>query len=169
MTLTNILDLNLSTEEMNLLTREVKVSYQRTNKLGKLHLSSPDKVAHVLWELNEVFDGHDRECFVALFLNRANNLIGWRMLGSGSDTGCMIDQKELYAIAIQTKASGVILSHNHPSGNMKPSQADLSLTRKVKEALQLFDVVLLDHIIISPEEPTATQNYFSFADEHLIN
>ena len=74
----------------------------------------------------------------------------------------MADPKIIYKLALEDLASGVIVAHNHPSGNLKPSQSDIDLTRKLKEAGKFLEVQLLDHLII------ANRNYFSFADEGLI-
>lgn len=74
----------------------------------------------------------------------------------------MADPKIIYKLALEDLASGVIVAHNHPSGNLKPSQSDIDLTRKLKEAGRFLEVQLLDHLII------ANRNYFSFADEGLI-
>jgi DNA repair protein RadC len=99
-----------------------------------------------------------QEHFIALYLNNANKIIGYYHHSTGTINATMVDIEIVAAVALKTLAKSVIISHNHPSGNVKPSDADRSLTRKLKEALQLFDIRLLDHLIVT------NQGYFSFAE-----
>ena len=102
------------------------------------------------------------EQFKVLFLNRANEILGIIDLSTGGVTGTVADPKLIFVAALKANACSIIISHNHPSGNLKPSQADEQLTQKIKYAGQLLDIRLFDHIIISSE------GYYSFADEGLI-
>ena len=102
------------------------------------------------------------EQFKVLFLNRANKILGIIDLSTGGVTGTVADPKLIFVAALKANASSIIISHNHPSGNLKPSQADEQLTQKIKYAGQLLEIRLFDHIIISSE------GYYSFADEGLI-
>lgn len=102
------------------------------------------------------------EEFVILLLNRSTKVLGWVKISQGGITSTVCDPKVIFSIALQTASTGIILAHNHPSGNTKPSDADRNLTRKLKEAGKLLDIQILDHIIIAPD------NYYSFADEGLI-
>lgn len=105
-----------------------------------------------------------REEIYMACLNRANEVIGWYRLGVGSDGGVVCDMKQIFRIAVGlTNTNAIILVHNHPSGNMKPSDADKSLTRKVKQAGDLMDIKLFDHVIVG-----AGDAYYSFANEGLI-
>jgi len=97
-------------------------------------------------------------CFIIL-TNRANNIIGWYKLSSGGLDATIIDKKIVCKVAIDALASGVILVHNHPSGDSRPSSSDIKATRDVKDCLKMFDVTLVDHIILSEGR------YYSFADE----
>jgi hypothetical protein len=99
-----------------------------------------------------------QEHFIALFLNQANKIIGYYHHSTGTINATMVDTEILAAVALKTLAKSVIISHNHPSGNLQPSEADRALTKRIKEALKLFDVSLLDHIIVTRE------GYFSFAE-----
>ena len=92
------------------------------------------------------------EQFVVIYLNHANMVIGTINLFTGTTRGIMIDNKIVVGIAINLMASSVIISHNHPSGSLKPSESDLKLTRSMGEALELMSIKLLDHLIISPDE-----------------
>lgn len=103
-----------------------------------------------------------REEFKILLLNRGNRVLGKLDISVGSTVGTVVDIKFILVAVAKTNAQHVILSHNHPSGNLNPSPADKSITNKVKECLQLIDVNLLDHLILS------TDSYYSFADEGLL-
>lgn len=100
-------------------------------------------------------------CFI-LLLNRANKTIGYAKISQGGVSGTVVDVKLIAKYAVESLASGVILAHNHPSGNLTPSHQDIALTRKVKEALTLLDSQLLDHVILSAD------GYKSLADEGLL-
>ena len=103
------------------------------------------------------------ENFYSIFLNRANKVITTEFVSKGDATGTVVNFKQITRRALELKAQGVILSHNHPSGNLRPSDADVKITKKIKDALSLFDIVLYDHVIISNE------GHFSFNDEGMIN
>ena len=103
-----------------------------------------------------------REEFVVLLLNRANRVLGFTLISKGGTAGTVVDTKMIFQIALKANASGVILSHNHPSGNTTPSEADISLTKKVISGGKLLDISVLDHIILTEE----TQ--YSFADNGLM-
>lgn len=99
-----------------------------------------------------------QEHFIALYLNQANKIIGYYHHSTGTINATMVDTEIVAAVALKTLAKAVIISHNHPSGNLQPSEADRVMTRRIKEALKLFDVALLDHVIVTRE------GYFSFAE-----
>lgn len=102
------------------------------------------------------------EVFAVLFLNRANRIRHFEIISSGGMTGTVADPRIILKKALEEEAVSIILCHNHPSGNLKPSRADEELTKKIQQATKFFDILLLDHIIVS------TDGYFSFADEGLI-
>ena len=102
------------------------------------------------------------EEFWILLLNRANRVIKKSQISQGGVAGTVADPKIIFKLALEELASGIILAHNHPSGNLTASQADIDLTKKLKEAGKLLDIQVLDHLIV------AGQKYFSFADEGLI-
>jgi DNA repair protein RadC len=102
------------------------------------------------------------EEFWVLLLNRMHQVVKKKRVSEGGVSGTVADPKIIYKLALEDLASGVIVAHNHPSGNLKPSQSDIDLTRKLKEAGRMLEIQLLDHLII------ANRNYFSFADEGLI-
>lgn len=99
------------------------------------------------------------EQFAAILLNRANRVIRTVNISSGGITGTVVDPKKVFKFALEFNATSMILGHNHPSGQIHPSEADISLTRKMKNAGELMDIPILDHIIVGDER------YYSFADE----
>ena len=98
------------------------------------------------------------ECF-ALFLNRNNRIFGSYKISSGGITGTVVDIRLILSIALKSLSTGLILAHNHPSGNLKPSNADVDKTQRLKEAAKIMDIKLLDHLIIT------TEGFYSFADD----
>ena len=102
------------------------------------------------------------EEFKVMLLNRANRVLGIDNVGKGGISGVVCDPKMVFQAAIVANASSIIIAHNHPSGNLKPSQADLDLTKKLKKGADVLDIMLLDHLILTEE------SYFSFADEGLL-
>lgn len=104
-----------------------------------------------------------QEQFLAIYLNRANTVIGAKVHFLGGLSSVTVDIKIILATAIGLMASGVIICHNHPSGNLEPSSQDKLITAKMKEALELVDVSLLDHLILCPEG-----KWLSFKEKGLI-
>lgn len=105
-----------------------------------------------------------KEYMVVLYLNNAQRVIGAYKVSDGGITGTVADLRLILSVALKSIATSFVIGHNHPSGNLKPSEADIALTRKLKDAGKLMDIKLLDHIILSPEEGA----YFSMADEGLL-
>ena len=104
-----------------------------------------------------------REEFKILLLNRANKVLGLVEISSGGVSGTVADPKIIFSSALKANACGIILAHNHPSGNLNPSQADLNLTKNLKQAGKLLEIAILDHLILTPE------SYYSMADQGNIN
>lgn len=102
------------------------------------------------------------EEFWVLLLNRSNTVIDKFMVSQGGLTGTVIDVRVILKTALDKLSSSLILCHNHPSGNLKPSEADLKVTKKIKEAAALMEISVLDHVIIAHDQ------YLSFADEGML-
>lgn len=102
------------------------------------------------------------EEFWILLLNRANRVLSREQISQGGVTGTVADAKIIFRKALEGKATSIILFHNHPSGNLRPSQADIDLTRKLTEAGKNLEITVLDHIIV------AERGYYSFADEGKV-
>jgi DNA repair protein RadC len=117
------------------------------------------------YEFIKQFYGDDMEVFESVFillLNASNKTIGYAKISQGGITGTVVDIRLIAKYAVDALAVNVILAHNHPSGNLQPSQADKQITEKVKEGLKFLDIKLLDHIILTAD------SYYSFADENIL-
>ena len=104
-----------------------------------------------------------QEEFWIILLNRANLVVRKIRISIGGISDTIVDQKLIFKHSVNYLASSIILVHNHPSGNLKPSQADIEVTRKIKSAAALFDIAVVDHLIISEK------GYYSFADSGISN
>ncbi len=145
----------------NLKVAELLVSYS-PNIISEQKISNSRETYSLItnhWNLDtmEMYE----EVKIILF-NRANKALGVYDLSKGGMSSSIIDVKIILSIVLKTLASGIILVHNHPSGNLVPSKFDIDVTQKLKSAYDLMDVAFLDHLIISKE------NYFSFADDGLL-
>ena len=113
--------------------------------------------------LSPLVEDLSHEEFRVLYLNRSNRVVDQKKISQGGISGTVIDVRIILKFAIEVLASSLIISHNHPSGNLQPSDADIQITRKIKEAAKWHDIELLDHIIISDK------HYFSFSDKGILN
>lgn len=142
---------------------EVELVYKTQVKASERPLikSSADtyKLPREIWDENKI---EMQEEFKVLFLNRGNRVIGVYDASTGGICGTVADPRLILAAALKSLAVSLILAHNHPSGNLKPSRADEELTRKINEAAKFHDIRVLDHIILTSEQ------YYSFADEGLL-
>jgi DNA repair protein RadC len=102
------------------------------------------------------------EVFGVLFLNQANKIKNFKIMSRGGLTATVADPRLILKQALEENATSIVLTHNHPSGNLFPSKADRELTQKIKDAAGYFDIIVSDHIIVSDE------GYYSFADEGII-
>lgn len=102
------------------------------------------------------------ESFIVIALNRANRVIGFYKVSQGGVTGTVADPKVIFQFALLANATSLIIAHNHPSGNLQPSNADEKLTQQIKNAGQLLDIKVLDHIIVTET------SFYSFADEGIL-
>ncbi len=144
---------------MNLFSfSEIQITYQRKG-LGPKIQSSKDAYELLLpnW-----LDMDYVESFYAILLNRGSCVLGVCKISTGSVSGTVADPKKIFQTALKANASGLIICHNHPSGQTKPSENDKQITNKCKEAGRFLDLPLLDHIILTKE------SYFSFADEGML-
>jgi DNA repair protein RadC len=113
--------------------------------------------------IKPVLEDLPHEEFWIILVNQANKVINKHLIGRGGISETTADVRIIFKLALENLASGMILSHNHPSGNLTPSQSDINLTNKIKEASTLFNISILDHLIIGDS------NYYSFRDEGILN
>lgn len=104
-----------------------------------------------------------QERFVVMYLNRHNRVLGIYPMSVGGVSGALVDVRLILSVALKVIATGIVIAHNHPSGELNPSQADRVATDKIKEACKFMDIRLIDHLIISP-----AGEYLSFANDGLI-
>lgn len=137
---------------------EIKVSYNSVST-PEVKITSVQKAAEILlstWDKDTI---ELQEEFKVIFLNRANLVLGIYPLSKGTTSGTLVDVKLIFGAALKSNASGIIITHNHPSGNLKPSDADIELTKKIKKCADFLDITLIDHIIVTKN------GYFSFSNE----
>ncbi|WP_423147678.1 RadC family protein [Rubrolithibacter danxiaensis] len=112
--------------------------------------------------MNRYFNDLNHEEFWIILLNRANKVLSRHLISKGGQAGTIADPKIIFQTALENHAASIILTHNHPSGNLKPSQSDIALTQKLVSAGNMLDIGVLDHLIFS------NTGYYSFADEGLL-
>ena len=138
---------------------EIQLSYRPTCRLGPIIRTSKDAYEELrLWFPEETISLQER--FVVLYLNRANKVLGAFIASSGGITGTVADPRLIMSVALKAAAVGIVLAHNHPSGNLQPSAQDIEITKKIALACGLFDIKVVDHLIITSE-----RNYLSMKED----
>jgi DNA repair protein RadC len=142
---------------------EVEVLYKP--RLDTIELTKVVKSADVVDFLRKIWadDIEYRERFYAVYLNRNNKILGYYLVSMGSSCGTVTEPKMIFQPAICMHASTVIIAHNHPSGNTKPSDTDLKLTSRLCKAGQFLEIPILEHIILTKSE------FYSFSDNGNLN
>ena len=140
---------------------EINIKYSSSNT-QKANIKCSKDAAGVFREIFDADTLEWRETFMAMFLNQSNNTIGFFKVSHGGKASTIIDSKILFPPALLSGASGIILCHNHPSGDNKPSGCDIKLTKKLIQASKYLDLTILDHIILTKN------SYLSMKDECLI-
>ncbi len=152
----------METNLFNYNVAEIQVSYRTKIKASERRKVATSKDVETafrdIWSDNMEL----QEEFYILLLNRSNRILGWYKLSQGGVAGTVVDAKLIFSIALKGLASSIILAHNHPSGNLQPSDADIKLTRRLKQAGEILDISVLDHLIMSLE------GYSSFADDGIM-
>lgn len=142
---------------------EISISYSSIVKPSNRPKIGSSRDAHEIlrdnWSEGSI---EHREEFRIMLLNRANKVLGVFLVSVGGFAGTVCDPKVVFQAALKANASSIILSHNHPSGNLQPSGADLDLTKKLKKGGELLEIAVLDHLILTQEA------YLSMADEGLM-
>ena len=151
------LEKELDAIEAQFKVREIEITF---NKEALFFGDVKASVDVYLFLKNRILKGIEvQEHFIAIFLSQANKIIGYYHHSTGTINATMVDVELLTAVAVKTLAKAVIISHNHPSGNLTPSEADRSLTRNIVKALKYFDIMLIDHIIVTKN------GYYSFNEK----
>ncbi len=156
------METELTTQNWNMVSEVELVYKSKVKSSQRPHLKSVSDVADFLkqnWDENKI---ELLEQFKVVFLNRNHRVLGIFELSSGGVSGTVADPKLIFMAALKLNACTLIISHNHPSGNLTPSETDKKLTQRIKEAAILLDMHLLDHIILTNE------GYFSFANDGLL-
>ena len=138
------------------------MSYSTTST-PKIKITSVNKAFEVLLSLWDLDTIELQEEFKVLLLNRANEVLGIYPLSKGGITGTVVDSRLIFAVALKCNATGILLCHNHPSGNLKPSDADITLTRSIKKCADFLDITLIDHLIITKN------GFYSFSNEGKLS
>jgi DNA repair protein RadC len=139
---------------------EIKLVYKRKHTGVKISESSTAaQVLKAYWNMDEI---DLFESFVAVYLSNTNEVLRLHKISEGTINATLVAVRKILQGAILSNASSIILSHNHPSGSLKPSSQDIALTTKIKEASKYMDVKVLDHLILTSEA------FMSFADEGLL-
>ncbi|MBY0534996.1 MULTISPECIES: JAB domain-containing protein [unclassified Paraflavitalea] len=144
-------------KELTQSAAEIQVSYIPKKTLGN-KISCSEDAYQLLKDFYPQETISLQERFVVAYLNRAHNVIGVYEASVGGLTGTIADPRLILSVALKIAATSIILSHNHPSGNLNPSNTDQELTNKIREACKYLDINVLDHIIITPK------TFYSFAD-----
>ncbi|WP_375181260.1 JAB domain-containing protein [Chryseobacterium sp.] len=140
---------------------EIKLSYSRKGNCERSISSSRDAVEI----FREHFDADEldyRESFFALYLNQANKVLGIKKISESGISSTLVDVRIVMQTALLCNASGIIVAHNHPSGNLNPSSSDIKMTAQIKEASKMMNMTLLDHVILTSD------SHYSFADDGMI-
>lgn len=140
---------------------EISVSYSN-RATDKIKVHSSKESYEVLLESWNVDTIELQEEFKVLLLNRSNTVLGIYAMSKGGVSGTIVDAKLVFSVALKCNASSIIVAHNHPSGNLTPSQSDITLTKKLKLAGDYLDIDLIDHLIVTKS------GYYSFADEKQV-
>jgi DNA repair protein RadC len=137
----------------------IELGSRRINK--KIETKNIRESKDVADHLKYLLQFETRELFMVLLLNQANKVIHEEILSEGGITGTVADPRIIFKLALSHQATGFIICHNHPSGQLKPSKMDDMLTEKIKKAAAYFDIKLIDHLIVS------TEGYYSYAEQNL--
>ena len=149
---------------MKVQVNEIRISYK-----GGLKSNLWQKIGNSQDAAELIFGDWDKdtigiyETFKVVLLNNSNKVKGLFQLSQGGITGTLVDLRILFAVVLKSLSVAIILSHNHPSGKLRPSENDKRITSKIRDASNLFDIKLLDHLILTPDG-----DYFSFADNGMI-
>ena len=139
---------------------KVMLVHDANVSISEKYIRSPEDAVRIV---AEYLRGVDREHFIGLYLNSANRLIGMHTISIGILNSALVHPREVYKLAYMMSAASVIVSHNHPSGNVEPSSEDITITKQLVEAGKILGIPLHDHIIV-----TESNGFVSFAERGLL-
>lgn len=146
--------------------RKLRVAYEMgVRSISEKSLEQKQHIqfsSHAYTHFKCVLNNLDHEEFWVLFLNRSLSVIGKEQLSKGGICSSIVDVRILFRKALEHKATAIMIAHNHPSGNTKPSEADINITTQIKKAGKILNIDLLDHLIIG------CNNYISMADDGML-
>lgn len=143
---------------------EIKISYKGGLKSSMWHkIGNSEDAAELLYEDWDKDTIALQETFKVVLLNNSNKVKGVYQISQGGITGTLVDLRILFAVVLKTLSVAIIITHNHPSGKLEASKTDITITNKIRKAAELFDIRVLDHLIIVPNG-----DYYSFADNSLL-
>jgi DNA repair protein RadC len=157
--------IDLFSQQSNALYKvaEIEISYfPKVRPSERPHARTSKEVYEILrsaWNHNNI---EYCEEFKVLLLNQANRVLGIVDISTGGVASTIVDPKKVFGAVLKANATGIILAHNHPSGNLQPSEADKRITQRLKLAGELLEIKVLDHVILTLE------GYYSFSDEEII-
>ncbi len=142
---------------------EVSLAYKASQPVETLpKITSPEEAADYLRSIWDQDTLELREEFIVVLLNNAKKVLGWSRISTGGSTATIVEPSAVFQIALLGKAGSIIVAHNHPSGNLKASSADIHLTKRIAEAGKLLGITLEDHIILAPN------GYLSLREQDLF-
>ena len=151
-------------ETKDLIVQELEISYTPSEAIIRREKINDSKAAYDM--LKGLYNPKTMACqeeFIVLYLNNANVPIASYRLSKGGINSSVADIRLIYSVALKCLATGIILSHNHPSGTLVPSTHDIQLTKRIREVGKIMEIIVLDHIILSPFGA-----YYSFSDDSMF-
>lgn len=159
-TLEPITEVDFQTEKF--LVAEIVTTYNRRKQKTSIKVTTSNDCHRLVKRLFKDDEIEHRERMYAVYLSRRNEVLGWQLQGLGGVSGTACDLKVVFQTGLLCNTSAIILAHNHPSGNLKPSQSDIDITRKAKDFGRFIEMQILDHLIVTLE------GYYSFSDDGMI-
>ncbi len=142
---------------------QIGIKYEKYHELERTRIKTSMDTYNIFMEVWDMDTFDYQESLWMIFLDRGNFVLGVSQVSIGSCAGTIVDPKSVFGRALLVHASYILLAHNHPSGNLNPSQADIDITRKLTEGGNLLEIKVLDHLILT------RKSYYSFADEGMMN
>ena len=154
-----------------MIIREASITYKNIVKIETEQVDSPEKAKAYVEKFIQFKDDYDPEVehFFVIALDRKNKPKGIRIVTNGTATASLVHPREVFRFAVMESATAIICAHNHPSGDPAPSQADIQVTRQLREAAKVLGIDLLDHVILGEKESDIMElGYYSFSNAGMV-